>query len=231
MDDKTSERFQFLKGVWIKMEDKKINIPDEKEFVPESEEKLETATHNVQETKEPINIKKEIISWLLIGIVAFLLAKGITSYVIIKAIIPTNSMENTIMTGDRIIGNRLAYLFTSPKRGDIVIFKFPDDETQNYIKRIIGIPGDTVEIKDGSVYLYDSEGKLTEGPLDEPYIKEEMYTSGVLTFTVPEDSYFVLGDNRNSSLDARYWTNTFVHEDKILGKALFRYRPSLGWLD
>lgn len=189
------------------------------------------AVSNEQEKKETFNIKKEILSWLLIGVIAFLLAKGITNFVIIKAIIPTNSMENTIMTNDRIIGNRLAYLFSSPKRGDIVIFKFPDDETQNYIKRVIGLPGDTIEIKDGGVYIYDSEGKLTDDPLDEPYLKEEMFTSGVLTYTVPDNSYFVLGDNRNYSLDARYWANTFVKKDKILGKAWFRYKPSFGWLN
>lgn len=186
------------------------------------EEKLE---------KKKFDIKKEILTWLVLGVVAFVLAKVITNFVIIKAEIPSNSMENTIMTDDRIIGNRLAYLFSSPKRGDIIIFKFPDDETQKYIKRIIGLPGETVEIKDGHVYIYDSNGNVLEGPLNEPYIKEEMYTNGVLSFTVPEDSYFVLGDNRNTSDDARYWTNSYVHEDKIYGEAWFRYKPKLSWIE
>lgn len=189
----------------------------------------ETATEETV-TEEKFDMKKEIISWIILALLAFLLAKFITNFVIIKAIIPSNSMENTIMTNDRIIGNRLAYLFTSPKRGDIVIFKFPDDETKNYIKRVIGLPGETIEIYDGAVYIYDAEGNLTEGPFEESYLKEEMYTAGIQSFTVPEDCYFMLGDNRNTSLDARYWINPYVHEDKILGKAWFRYRPSLGLL-
>lgn len=181
--------------------------------------------------KKPMNLKKEIFSWIAIAVLAYLLANFITSCVIIKAVIPSNSMETTIMTGDKIIGNRLAYLFTSPKRGDIVIFKFPDDETQDYIKRIIGLPGETVEIKDESVYIYDEDGTLIEGPLDEPYLKEEMYTVGVLTFTVPENSYFMMGDNRNISDDSRYWMNPYVHKDKILGKAWFRYKPNLSFIE
>lgn len=207
----------------------------EKVKLQDSEKAIEKT--NVQETQEvidmkkPMNIKNEIFSWIAIAILAYLLANFITNCVIIKAVIPSDSMENTIMTGDKIIGNRLAYLFTSPKRGDIVIFKFPDDETKDYIKRIIGLPGETVEIKDESVYIYNADGELMEGPLDEPYLKEVMFTQGVQTFTVPENSYFMMGDNRNISDDARYWTNSYVHIDKILGKAWFRYKPSLGFIE
>ncbi len=172
--------------------------------------------------QKPFNLKREIISWILVVVTAFLLAFVTTHYVIIKAEVPSGSMENTIMTGDRIVGNRLAYLFSEPKRGDIVIFKFPDDETQNYVKRVIGLPGETVQVTDGVVYI---NGEA----LEEDYLKEEMY-GDTEEFLVPEGCYFMMGDNRNSSYDSRKWDNSYVKEEKILGKAWFRYSPSIGIL-
>ena len=143
------------------------------------------------------------------------------NYVIINADVPTGSMENTIMPGDRLIGNRLAYLKEGPQRGDIIIFKYPDDETQLYVKRVIGLPGETVTIREGEIYVDDEML-----PLAEPYLKESWtVATGDYVFEVPEDSYLVLGDNRNDSWDARYWTNTYVHRDKILGEAVVVYWP------
>ena len=163
--------------------------------------------------------RKEIMSWILTIAIAVALALFLNNFVIINARIPSGSMENTIMTGDRLIGLRLAYKNSDPQRGDIIIFKFPDDETQKYVKRVIGLPGETVTIKDAKVYI---DGEL----LEEDYLKEDWVVStGPYTFEVPEGSYFVMGDNRNDSWDARFWTNTYVTEDKILGKAIFRYWP------
>jgi len=136
----------------------------------------------------------------------------INNVLLINARIPSESMEKTIMTGDRVFGNRLAYMTKDPERFDIVIFKFPDDESQLFIKRVIGLPGETVTIKDGKVYINDSEE-----PLDDSFVAET---------PVPEGSYFMLGDNRNHSRDSRYWINSFVEKDKILGKAVLRYFPS-----
>ena len=123
------------------------------------------------------------------------------------------------MTGDRVIGNRFAYSFSDPQRFDIIIFRYPDDESQLFIKRIIGLPGETVEIQDGKIYLNGSDE-----PLEDVQTKETMVGS-FGPYTVPENSYFVMGDNRNDSKDSRYWTNTFVTKDEILGKAIFRYWP------
>ena len=105
------------------------------------------------------------------------------------------------MPGDRLLGLRLTYLFSDPQRGDIVVFKYPVDESVNYIKRIIGLPGETVEIRDSKVYINGSET-----PLEEDYLKEEWVdVNDGFTFQVPEDCYLMMGDNRNDSSDARYW--------------------------
>lgn len=142
------------------------------------------------------------------------------NFLIINARIPSESMEKTIMTGDRIFGNRLAYINKDPERFDIVIFRFPDDESQLFIKRIIGLPGETVEIVDGKVYINGSET-----PLDDSFTPETP-TGSYGPYQIPEGSYFMMGDNRNHSKDSRFWVNTYVEEDKILGKAVLRYFPS-----
>ena len=123
------------------------------------------------------------------------------------------------MTGDRVIGNRLAYLFDSPERGDIVIFKYPDDESQLFVKRVIGMPGERVVITDAKVYI---NGVL----LAESYLKNSwVIDADDYVFEVPDHCYLVLGDNRNNSKDSRYWTNTYVKEEQLLGEAVFCYWP------
>lgn len=161
-------------------------------------------------------ILTEIFSYVKILGVAIIIAFVFTRCVVVNAKTPTTSMENTIMPGDRYLGLRLSYMFDKPQRQDIVIFEFPDDENQTFVKRIIGIPGDKVEIKNYQVYVNGES-------LDEPYLKEPMTLDQNMIFIVPDDSYFMMGDNRNISNDARYWTNTYVKRDKILGKAIFKY--------
>ena len=145
-----------------------------------------------------------MLSLVKIVVIAVVFALVFTNFIIINAEVPSGSMRDTIWEGDRLFGFRLAYKFSEPKRGDIIIFKFPDDETQNYVKRVIGLPNDIVQIKNGRVYINGEE-------LDEPYIKDYILDDGeTYTYIVPEDSYFMLGDNRNNSKDSRYWVNTFV---------------------
>lgn len=183
---------------------------------PENEPEIENKAVNKQN-----NLYKEVLSWVKIVFVAFILAFLINNVLIVNAKVPTGSMNNTIMDNDRVIGFRLSYLFSDPQRGDIVIFKFPDDETQNYVKRIIGLPGETVEIREGKVYI-----DYALKPLEEDYLKETPDASDFGPYKVPEGHYFMLGDNRNISNDARYWTNKYVARNKIVGKVIFRYYPS-----
>ena len=158
----------------------------------------------------------EYVKMILIVVVVVLI---VNNFLLINAKIPSESMENTIMTGDRIFGNRLAYMFSDPQRYDIVIFKYPDDETQLYIKRVIGLPGETVEIREGKVYIDGSDT-----PLDDSFTPETPL-GNYGPYTVPEGCYFMLGDNRNYSKDSRFWQNPYVEKDKILGKAVFKYFP------
>lgn len=191
-----------------------------------SEEKLDIT--NVEEDKSGVAGKekktsplRELLSWCLTFVIAIAVALVLKNYVIINATVPTGSMEHTIEPGDDLFGLRLAYTFSEPQRGDIIIFKFPDDESEKYVKRVIGLPGEKVTIIDSQIYINDSET-----PLEEDYLKEEwIRATGPYEFEVPEDSYLVLGDNRNDSYDARYWENTYVTKEAIIGKAYVVYYP------
>lgn len=173
------------------------------------------------EDREEFSLFREILSWVVPFGLALLAGIFLKTFVVINADVPTGSMENTIMPGDRLIGNRLAYLKAGPERGDIVIFRYPDHEEELFIKRVIGLPGETVDIHEGQIYIDGAEVPITE-----PYLKEAWtVATGDYHFEIPEGAYLMLGDNRNDSRDARYWTNTYVYEDKILGKAMVVYWP------
>lgn len=183
-----------------------------------------TENNEMCEEKQPKKSKKkdlmhELREDILLIVIVIAAVFVIKHFVLINAVIPSGSMENTIMIGDRVFGNRLEYEFGEPERGDIVIFKYPDNEKELYIKRLIGLPGDKVQVKSGKVYINDSET-----PLDEPYLAETP-TGDYGPYYVPEDGYFMMGDNRESSRDSRFWENKFVSRDQILAKAIFRYYP------
>lgn len=175
--------------------------------------------------EETVNWKSEIKSFVFTLLITLAVVLVLKNFVIINATVPTGSMENTILPGDNIFGFRLAYVTEEPERGDIIFFYFPDDESQKYVKRIIGLPGETVSIIDGKIYINNSQT-----PLEEPYLKEEWTRgTGPYVFQIPEDSYLCLGDNRNRSADAREWNNPYVAKEKIIGKALFTYFPFDRW--
>ena len=184
-----------------------------------------SSTSKEPAAKEKDSTAKELFQWLIAILAAVAIALFVDNFLIVNAQIPSGSMENTIMTGDRVVGNRLSYLTKDPERYDIIIFKYPDDESQLFIKRIIGLPGETVEIRDGKVYINGSDE-----PLDDSFVPE-VPTGNYGPYKVPENSYFMLGDNREYSRDSRFWKNTFVSFDEIVGKAVVRYYPSIKLLN
>jgi len=166
--------------------------------------------------------KAEIISWIKTIVFAMVFALFITRVVIVNATIPTGSMEDTIMPNDRIVAFRLAYIASEPQRYDVVVFRYPDDEKVLFVKRIIGLPGETVTIRGGKVYINDSDT-----PLDESFTKNKPDEVDNGPYVVPEGCFFMLGDNRNSSADSRSWENTYLSKEKILGKVILKYFPSI----
>ncbi|MEB3210564.1 MAG: signal peptidase I [Leptolyngbyaceae bacterium] len=154
-----------------------------------------------------------------VGLSIFL-AVGMRAYVAEARFIPSGSMQPTLEINDRLIIDKVTYRFDDPKRGDIVVFSPPpilkeQNVRDDLIKRVIGLPGDEVEIRNGEVRV---NGEL----LSESYIKETIgYDFGPVT--VPADNYLVLGDNRNNSFDSHAWG--FVPSENIIGRALVRYWP------
>ena len=215
-------RFEDLEMVDLNGDEERvIGFPSDN---PEQEVKKQQ-TEDKQVDEDKIDWKKEIASFALTILITFVVVMILKNYIIINAKVPTGSMENTIMPDDNIMGYRLAYLNEGPERGDVIFFPFPDDETQKYVKRVIGLPGEKVVIEEGKIYINDSEV-----PLEEPYLKEEWTRgTGPYVFEIPEDSYLCLGDNRNRSADAREWNNPYVTKEKIIGKAIFIYYPIDRW--
>lgn len=190
------------------------------------QEKIAESEDNKKKNKKEA-IFREVCSWIAVVGFAIVAAYLINTFVIVNANVPTGSMENTIKEKSRIIGLRFAYWFDEPDRLDIIIFKAPDEPNKNYVKRVIGLPGEKVRIEDAKIYITPADGG-EEFELEEDYLKEKwVVMAGPFEYEVPEDSYFVLGDNRNGSKDARYWVNKFVPEDDILGQAVICYSPKI----
>ena len=170
-------------------------------------------------------IVKEILGWVRCLLLAFVLGLIINNAVIANAVVISPSMENTIMTDSRVMGLRVTYYVSDPKRFDIILFTPPDDESSvPYVKRVIGLPNEIVKILNGKVYINDSDE-----PLDDSFIKEEA-RGNYGPFFVPENSYFVLGDNRNNSHDSKNWTNKYVSKDMILGRVYILDVPARAYL-
>lgn len=182
---------------------------------------------NVNEEKEKSTLK-DTLEFLAPIIIAMLIAVVLKTCILANAIVPTGSMLNTIQKEDRVIASRLAYIKDDPERYDIIIFKYPDDyyyenTTTYYVKRVIGLPGETVNIQNGVVYVTKPDGTTVE--VDSSFVTNCVPYGDFGPYEVPEDSYFVMGDNRNDSLDSRYWQHTYVEEELIIGKVIFRYYP------
>ncbi|MCU0651697.1 MAG: signal peptidase I [Candidatus Omnitrophica bacterium] len=179
--------------------------------------------------------KKSVIrEWVESLLIAFLLAMVIRILIVEPFKIPTGSMRTTLLEGDIILVNKFTYGariplinfrlpgIRQPKRGDVIVFIYPLDEKKNFIKRLVALSGETVEIKNGTVYVNDK-------PLLDPIFNQRYYynrgdfAQEGQKIEVPKGSYFVMGDNSASSQDSRYWG--FVPHKSIVGKAMFIYWP------
>lgn len=191
--------------------------------------KIETpkATQNDQkvEAKTPIlkradkKKKKSALREILEAVViALVLALFIKAFVLEMFTIPTRSMEHTLDVNDRVVVTKFSYWFNEPKRGEVIVFKYPGDPTlkTNYVKRLIGLPGEVVEFKDSKLYI---DGVW----LEEPYLPMDLVFEDFGPVTVPKNSYFMCGDNRNNSSDSRVWG--FVKQELIVGKGQCIYWP------
>ena len=162
---------------------------------------------------------------LEVVVTAVILALIIRTFVVQAFKIPTGSMRPTLIEGDRILVNKFIYRFKTPKRGDIIVFKYPEDTKKDFIKRLIAVGGETVRIIDGNIWV---DGLLIEKPkkIRQIYYYNKpgtTYGEEDMTIRVPDDSFFVLGDNSASSRDSRYWG--FVPKKYLVGKAFLLYWP------
>ena len=158
-------------------------------------------------------------------IIAIVLAFIIRIFIVEAFKIPSGSMIPTLLVGDHLLVNKFIYKFTEPTRGDVIVFKYPDDPSRNFIKRIIGVGGDSIEVRDKVVYVNGEEQKEPYVQHISPEILPARYNSrdNFGPVTVPPNSYFMMGDNRDSSLDSRFWENRFVNRRAIVGKAFIIY--------
>jgi signal peptidase I len=161
-------------------------------------------------------VLREILETVVLAAVIWLLINFTTARYVVEG----SSMEPNLVSGQFLIVNRLAYRFGEPQRGDIIVFDFPGNPSDDYVKRIIGLPGEEIRIDQGQVYV---NGEM----LEEPYLIDGLLTPREGTWTVPEDNYFVMGDNRPSSSDSRTWGT--LNADFIVGKAWVSYWPPQEW--
>lgn len=194
---------------------------------------MKRAIHKLNDPQVP---KWQRVTWEWVEsiLVAFILAMIIRAFVVQAFKIPTGSMRPTLLEGDVILVNKFIYgakvpwvnwsfpKVREPKRGDVIVFIYPENPKKDYIKRLVGLPGEVVEIKNGTIYINDKP------VLDKVFESRYYYNLGQFgqenkKISIPQDSFFVLGDNSASSQDSRYWG--FVPRQNILGKALVIYWP------
>jgi signal peptidase I len=187
-----------------------IKTPDTDSIIPDSTE--------AESTPPPENTFLEIIRF---SIIALLIVVPIRMFIAQPFIVSGASMADTFHTGEYLIVDQLTYHFNQPSRGDVVIFRYPRDPSKFFIKRIIGLPGDTIIIEDAKVTIINEEHPQGM-TLDEPYIRS-MRPANRLEETLGDREYFVMGDNRDESSDSRMWG--VLQEERIIGRAFLRLFP------
>jgi signal peptidase I len=169
-----------------------------------------------QEQPKTGSTLRELLETLILTVVTYLLVR---TFLFETYRVVGQSMEPTLQQDQRLIVSKLSYRLHEPQRGDIIVFRDPQDSSRNLIKRIIGLPGEILEIRNGQVFI-------NEQLLDEPYLNSNSVRAEAPT-PIPDGYYFVMGDNRNNSSDSRSWGT--LAEDKIVGKAAFTYWPVRLW--
>ena len=170
---------------------------------------------------EDRSIVREMLGWLVYILIIIGLTYLIITFVGQRTRVSGSSMETTLSDGDNLIVDKISYRFRDPKRYDIIVFPYQYEENVYYIKRIIGLPGETVQVKDGYVYI---NGEKLESDI---YGKEVMQSAGIAAepITLGDDEYFVLGDNRNNSSDSRDPSVGILKRKDLLGRAWVRIYP------
>ncbi|OGW82528.1 MAG: signal peptidase I [Omnitrophica bacterium RIFCSPHIGHO2_02_FULL_51_18] len=166
---------------------------------------------------------RELKEWAQSIAVALVLTLIIRTYVIQAFKIPSGSMRPTLIEGDKLFVNKYLYRFEPPKRGDIIVFRYPKDLKKDFIKRLVAFEGETVEIRDGKIYV---DGKKLDSPETFGkfyYYNHDPYGNPDEKIKVPQGAFFVLGDNSANSQDSRFWG--FVPKKNMVGKAIFRWWP------
>ena len=159
----------------------------------------------------------EIKDWVVSILIAIVLAMFIRYFIVELYLVEGPSMRPTLLHGERLVVNKFIYYFKTPQRGEIIVFRYPRDPSRDFIKRVIGVPGDTVEVRDGKVFRNGEQ-------LDESYTLE-VTRGGMPTSKVPEGHLFVMGDNRNNSEDSRSRAVGFVPYEMVKGKAVMVFWP------
>ena len=168
-------------------------------------------------------VKREIKEWTQSILIALVLTLIIRTWLFQAFKIPSGSMRPTLMEGDKLFVNKYLYRFRPPKRGDIVVFKYPEDPKKDFIKRLVAFGNETVEIRDGKIRV---DGKVLEDPGTFGkfyYYNHDPFGGPNEKIKVPKDSFYVLGDNSANSTDSRFWG--FVPKANLVGKAVFRWWP------
>lgn len=176
---------------------------------------------NPEPTTPAQSAKSMVTEIIQFAILAIIIVLPIRFFIAQPFIVSGASMEDTFQSNEYLIVDRVSYYFHEPERGDVIVFRYPRNPSQFFIKRIIGLPGDTVTI-DGDVVTVSNDQNPTGVVLDEPYIKS-MAKNTFLTETLGEREYFVMGDNRDESSDSRVWG--VLQQDRIIGRAFMRLFP------
>lgn len=184
-------------------------------------EQLPEKTPEIKDKNGAKAFWKEVLTFIIIAVFVVV---PIRLFIVQPFVVSGESMESTFDSGEYLLVDELSYHFTNPARGDVLIFKYPKDKSKYFIKRVIGLPGETVEIKNNIVTIKNKENpkgfSLTEDFLDPKYKNSPNFLPNDITMTLKDTEYYVLGDNRLMSSDSRYWGP--LDEKYIIGRPIFR---------